>query len=133
MYYVCEGKTGGNAQSSAESSKQPEASPAPSASPSTETPEYDLTNAKAASKDDLIGTWNYVGLQKGGQWTKMDDKFVITANSFTYGQYASSVTFNNNVMNIVDWGCTMTCWYNPAGQLIIEDSRGMYYVCEGNE
>ena len=115
MYYVCEGKTDNAEQ------------------PSAEHLDFDVTNAKDATKDDLIGTWNYVGLQKDGQWTKMADKFVITANSFTYGQYASSVTFNKNVMNIVDWGCTMTCWYNPAGQLIIEDSRGMYYVCEGKE
>ncbi|MDD6160358.1 MAG: hypothetical protein PUB51_04435, partial [Oscillospiraceae bacterium] len=45
-------------------------------------------------------------------------------------QYASSITFDKNVMNVIDWGCTMTCWFNPAGQLIIQDSRDMYYVCE---
>ncbi|MDD6159509.1 MAG: carboxylesterase family protein, partial [Oscillospiraceae bacterium] len=112
MYYVCEDPA--NAPSE----------------PSGGEVQFDLTNAKAAAKSDLVGTWNYIGLQKDGAWTKMADKFVITDGTFTYGQYASSITFDKNVMNIIDWGCTMTCWFNPAGQLIIEDSRNMYYVCE---
>ena len=113
----------------------PSGSPDPSESPSQSSEPEDerLVKDRDASKEDIIGNWDFIAQKTDGEWKEVvDQTFTFEETRLSYSVYPSDITFEGNVISVLGWACTMTAWFNQDGQLVLEDSRGPIYLCDNH-